>query len=427
LANLIYELAGGEVASDIIDVFPKKPRPVVLDFNYEKFVKFSGFEIKPEEIASIFKKLGFVFDKNLKKCKVKIPTYRRDILIIEDLYEEILRVYGYDKIPSISPKWPLIAASFNENILFKNKISGILTSAGFNEVYNYSFIGEKNVSSKIYLTDINILVELRNPLAEDKKYLRPSLIFNLLKNASDNFRYFDNVRIFEIGKIFYWNKEIKEENKISGLAAFKKLPGKDDLFFEIKGIVETILERNGLDRDDYSFRDNLPLPISAAKLFDLGKNAVLVSGNNAVLGYLGEIKKEVLQYYDINGAVAAFELDFEKLLKEVEEEKEYTPLSIYPSVIRDISLLVDSDIRVDDVLEVIYGAGAKLVEDVDLFDIYIEDSLIEGKRILPQGKKSMAFHIIFQADDHTLTDKEVGEEMGKIIALLKEKLGAEIR
>ncbi len=441
LADLICKLAGGVASGDTIDVFPEKPKLVILDFDYGRFEKFAGFSMPIREILKFFERLGFqskqVIVKNKKKYLVAIPGRRRDILIQEDLYEEILRLYGYNKIPAINPVGAIAGAPLNEKVLFKNKVFNILISAGYSEAYNYSFLGQRDADMLMRFNGADMLAELENPLAEDKKYLIPNLFFGLLKNAKDNFRYFDNARIFEIGKIFRRDtnirthtndtNKIKEERKISGIVAIKKPVAKNALFFEIKGLIEAIFEKNGLDKDDYSFRDDLNLPDSVSGFFDDQKNAAALSPEGVYLGCFGEISKEMIRYCDIDGQAAAFELDFEKLLKLAQEEREYTPLPVYPSVIRDVSMIVNHFTRVDDVLNVIYKAGAKFVEDVDLFDIYSDEDRINEKRMLPEGKKSMAFHIIFQAGDHTLTDEEVGLEMSKIISALKNQLKAEIR
>jgi len=193
----------------------------------------------------------------------------------------------------------------------------------------------------------------------------------------------------------------------------------------MKGALESFLEKNGLDRDDYYLREPKSLKLkSIQEIFHPFKFGEIVDLKGNLLGFIGEIKEKVLEEFEIplkeKPRVCVFELCFDKILKLVLGEREFQPLSKYPAVIRDISLLVDFEVKVDDVMKVIYDASPRYVEDVDLFDIYLGENL-------PEGKKSLAFHIIFQAKDRTLTEEEVEKEFEKIKQALKEKLKAEIR
>jgi phenylalanyl-tRNA synthetase beta chain len=282
----------------------------------------------------------------------------------------------------------------------------ILKEAGFSEVYNYSFIGDKEANIFKY----NDAVELENPMSLDYKYLRPSLTPNLIKNVESNFKYFDKVKIFELGKIFN-----PEKRMLSCLVAQKQ--GQDS-FYELKGIIGLLLNKLGISDISYDDYEQTPEQSSTA-IWDSKRSAEIKVGGEEI-GFLGDVSKDVLNKMKIKGEVALFDIDFDKLQQLVSEEHEYQPISQHPSAIRDIAVLVPHDVKVVDVLNKINTIGGKLIRDIDLFDIY------QGGEI-PQGRKNLAFHIIYQAEDRTLTAKEIDEIQNKIIKTLEKDPEWEIR
>ena len=295
-----------------------------------------------------------------------VPSERLDIRIKEDVIEEIARIFGYEKILSKLPKEVLIPPMKNKNYEYANLIRNILVGAGFSEVYNYSFTNKGEI-------------EVANPIAKDKKYLRTNLIDGLNANLRDNSRYFKEIKIFEIGKIFSAGGEM-----ISLAGA-----GLKNDFYEIKGVVEMILEKLGLS--DFYFAD--------ASAEALAKADIRVG--NTSIGFI-----------DHN----AFEINFEMLVRLVDEEKEYLPISRYPAAQRDIAIFVPSCTKVVEVLDLIENTAGPLLIDTDLFDIYENDE-----------KKSFAFHLIFQSQDKTLDDKEINSIMKKIMDTLDSNLEWEVR
>ncbi|MDO8743099.1 MAG: hypothetical protein Q7J30_00875, partial [Candidatus Azambacteria bacterium] len=273
-------------------------------------------------------------------------------------------------------------------------------------VYNYSFVGDKDISEDYK----NKLIEIQNPAREDFKFLRPELTFGLLKNIKNNFRFFEGVKFFEIGKVF--SASASERLDLAGIYAVKE--SKENIagrrFFELKGDLDVLFENLGIADCRYDSAVN--------KWWHPGRFAHIKRGKD-FLGVIGEVNLAALAVLDIPGRVAMFHLNFEKLIEIAEEEREFSPISKFPAVIRDISILVGREAKVDDVLNVIYGAGAELVKDVDLFDYY------EGEE-LPEGRKNLAFHIIYQAE-RTLINEEVRHEEEKIKNALIKELNAEIR
>ncbi len=371
---LIQEIAHGKVAKGKIDLYPIKQKTKTIKLNPEKTRNLLGISISEKEMTDILKRLSFVIKPG---SKVEVPFWRLDVNIEEDLIEEIGRIYGFEKIPSKLPEASLIPSERNEDLVYQDKVGEILTHLGFSEAYNYSFVSDGGS------------VELLNPLSREQKYLRPSLIPNLLKNVSRNKRFFDQVRLFEIGRVFEKeDKKVKEMKRI-GAALFPSD------FYRLKGIIDTLLNKLRISHiwydDEFENKDDL-------------KKAEIKVGND-LLGWIGE---------------GAFELDFDKLVELATEERLYLPPSKYPAVIRDIALLVEPGTKVIQVLNLINSSGGPLVRDVDLFDIY------EGEKI-PDGRKNLAFHIIFQSNKKTLTDIEVNKLQDKIIKALEEEGRWEVR
>lgn len=404
VSELIQDMAKGKVASGLVDFYPQKvqPKKIKLDLSYVE--KLLGVKISAKEIKKIFDRLGF-------KCKgniVEVPTFRLDISLPEDLIEEIGRIYGYEKIPASLPIVFLISPKRNLEIFWENMTKDILKELGFTEVYNYSFIGEKE--AKIFGYEGKGIIEVENPMSKEQRYLRPSLIPDLLKNVVDNFRYFDEIKIFELGKTFI-NKGQTEKKMLSGLIAQKK--GGDE-FYRLKGVVDSLLNKLGISDIWYDEHEATPEQ-SKISIWQSGKIAEIKIGNDEI-GFLGEISSKILK----NGKAIVFDIDFEKLTKLCSEEHEYQPISQYPAAVRDLAILVPMDIKVVDVLNKINIAGGVLVRDVDLFDIY------EGESIA-QGKKNLAFHIVYQAEDRTLKSDEIDAIQNKIIKTLEKDPNWEVR
>jgi len=398
LAFLIQKIAGGKIAKGMIDAYPYQVKPRKIGIGLFKINSLLGIKISEKEVVRIFNLLGFKVEKKIDRLLVEIPTRRIDIELPEDLIEEIGRIYGYEKIPPKPPVGILVSAKPNDLLKLKNKVKNILESLGLTEVYNYSFVGEGDD------------LELENPLSSDLKYLRRDLIINLLKNVRENFKYFNEVRLFELGKVYLKN----EKMMLAGVIGKKE----NSLFYEVKGIVDGLLNKLGISNQWYDDFQATP-ENTEKKIWHLGRSAEIKIDNKEI-GFVGEINPGILSEFGIKYKVAAFNIDFELLIKLVSEELIYQRPSKYPAVVRDIAILVNLGDRVADVLNVINSAGSELVQDVDLFDMY------EGRE-LPRGKKNLAFHIVYQVKDRTLTDKEVDRIHKKIIRALEKRRGWEVR
>ncbi len=426
VAQLLKEITGAKIGP-IIDVNFTKPRKKIIKFDVGRFNKFIGVDLNSKTCQKYLECLGFKITKNL----VEVPLLRDDIESFEDLAEEVIRLYGYNRLKSLPPHIHLHPSGFEDQIILKSKIKKVLIGFGLNEVYNYSFIGEDDL--KLGSAWKAETIELENPVSSQFKYLRPSLAAGLLKNINSNFRFFDEVRIFEIGNIFFKNEQGKfNEKSTLGIALASKTK-KGEVFFELKGIIEELFKKIGL----VSY---LMPELSPPYSFLISGEALKIESDGEIIGYFGKANKELL---DANEGVVA-EIDLNALLKLVEEEHEYLPLPKYPSVMRDISILVEPSVRVGEIMQAIQSVDFRYVEDVDLIDEYefveaderglktrINADKINVNQCTHQRKsavrRSLTFRIIFQAQDRTLTDKEVNQEMEKITKMLKNKFRVIIR
>ena len=405
---LIQEIAGGRIAQGLIDFYPGKvfPKRVKLDLDY--VTSLLGIKISHQEIIAILKSLGFkIKHLRLKTIEVEVPTFRLDVSIPEDLIEEIGRIHGYQEIPAQFPVAALIPPKRNLDIFWENLSGGILKEAGFTEAYNYSFISEKD--REIFRYSKRELMEVENPTSLDFQYLRPSLIPNLLKNIEKNFRDFAEIKIFELGKIFHHPKT--EKKVLSGVMS-------GEVFYETKGTIDLLLNKLGVS--NIWFDEYRPKPGENKLSIWQPKKCAEIKINHEKIGFLGEISPKILDSLKVAIKVSAFDIDFEKLSKLTSEEHEYRPISRFPSAVRDIAILVPREVKVAQVLNKIYDTGKKLVRDVDLFDIY------EGGE-LPAGKKNLAFHIIYQAEDRTMTSEEIDGLQKKIISALEKNRTWQVR
>lgn len=413
VAGLICKVAGGKIARGAVDIYPRKLKPRKISLKIAKVNSLLGVEIPEKEIIRILNLLGLKTKKIGIQLLVEIPTRRLDIELPEDLVEEIGRIYGYEKIPSKPPIGILVSPKVDDLLRLRNKVKDILESLGLVEVYNYSFIGEGDLE-KIKASP-NDYIELENPLSADLKYLRQDLIISLLRNVKDNFRYFNEIRLFELGKIYLAKPKVGEKLMLGGVLG-KKEKG-SNLFYEAKGIVDGLLNKLGIAGQWYD--DFQQTPEYGEKKIWHPKISAEIKLDNQEIGFLGEINPEILSKFGIKGQVAAFNIDFELLIKLVSEELIYQPPSKYPAAVRDIAVLVNPEDRVTHVLNVINSAGGELVSDVDLFDMY------EGEGI-PEGKKNLAFHIVYQSNSRTATDAEVNVIHNSIVKALERK-GWEVR
>ena len=408
----LLEKMGGGTIVQIIDIYSKKATPKKLNIKVSEVEEFLGVTITAVEIQHILTLLDFNVSKKGNSLSITDPSRRLDISIVEDVMEEIGRMYGYEKIPAVFPSVSILPPERNLELFWQEQVRNSLLEAGFTEVYSYSFIGEQDKELFQYsLKDGKKLIEVTNPISRDFKYLRRTLIENMIKTVAKNQRSVSAIKIFEMGKVFSNKNGVEERTMIAGVTT-----GED--FYVLKGVVDFILERMGISDTWYDEYEVTP-ELSQASLWNPKRVAEIKIGQQEI-GFLGEISKKILSNFKIVKKVVAFQIDMTALATLASDESEWRPTSKYPAVIRDIALLVPQKVKVVDVLNIVNAVGAKLVRDVDIFDMY------EGKE-LGDDRKSLAFHIIYQSSEKTLTGSEVDAIHLKIIECLNNNPSWEVR
>ena len=417
-ALLIQEVAGGEITSDIIDLYPKKIEdfPVVLNFNNAK--KIIGQELPKETIknilASLEIKVNSVSDAGLG---LTIPAYRVDVQREIDVIEEILRVYGYNNI-NFSEKLNATVSNCprTEDYRVQNIIASQLNSQGFNEIMSNSLTTSSYVElSEMLKSEHNVM--MLNPLSADLAAMRQSLLFSGLEAISYNInRRNSDLKFFEFGKTYHKFPSGYEEHKrltlfITGNRNKESWtnPQKPTDFFLFKGYVNGVIARLGIQKTQ-----NIPM---SSDVFSEG--IAIGFGNEALVEY-GVVKKTVLKHFDIKQEVLFADFNWALILKLLSNKIKFTEIPKYPEVRRDLSLLLDDNVTFDSIYNLARQTEKSLLKDINLFDVY------QGKN-LPEGKKSYALSFTIQDSSKTLTDAQIDKIMGKLQKNLETELGASLR
>jgi len=390
-----------------------------LDWLYSRI----GEKIEEKKVINILESLGFVVEKTENNFNVVVPSWRatKDISIPEDLVEEIVRIYGYNNLNLIMPKVAMVAPEINKERQLERRIKNILsTGAGLPETYSYSFVGAKQLAKLNIKTDNHI--KLANPIVSQHTLLRQSLIPNLLDQIKVNQAKYDEFGLFEIGSVYTdkpgeINKDDKEKDKLpqqnKSLGIIMANPGRDEAFARVKGVVEYLL--NLLDLE-FSFA-----PAESYPGWAESRTAAKIKIADKEIGLVALADKKISSAIGIKKEVAVVEIDFSGLfdLVSAEKVKKYKGMSKYPPMIRDLAFVVNEKVLYNDIRESIVKASG-LIKGVELFDVY------QGKE-LGQGKKNIAFRIIYQDEKKTLTAEEVEDEQKKIIKFLENKFKAQVR
>ncbi|NFH89242.1 phenylalanine--tRNA ligase subunit beta [Clostridium botulinum] len=409
---LICELGAGEVVEGTIDIYNKKKEEgkVVVDSNWVN--KFLGTDLSKEEMKKCLDSVDLFTEIDGDNLNVTAPTFRIDIAIKEDIAEEIARIHGYDVIPATIFSVATSREPKYRKRLLDDKVVMLATGSGLNQSISYSFVSPK-VFDKINVpedSELRNVVRIKNPLGEDYSVMRTTTIPSMMECLGRNYsRNNDYVRLFEMAKIYIKNEDetkIPTERNILTIGMYG-----DCDYLDLKGAVENIVEGLGIKNSKYERE-------SENVSYHPGKTAKLVIGKN-VVGTLGEVHLDVTENYGIDVPCFIAELNLDALYESADMDRKYKALPKFPAVTRDIALLVEDSILVQEIEECIRKAGGNLVEKIELFDIY------KGKQI-PDGKKSIAYAICYRADK-TLTDKEVNKVHDKILRSLEYKLGATLR
>jgi len=419
-ALLIKEIAGGEITSDIIDLYPNKTSNFEVFLGFEKINKLIGQEIPQDTIKSILTSLDIKV-KNVTEAGMglEVPSYRVDVQRQVDVIEEILRVYGYNNI-AFSEKLnaSVSTTAATEDHKIQSTIGNILAAKGYYEILTNSLTNPDYSKLLGSEEDENKSIEIINPLSGDLSVLRRASLFSALETASYNInRKRANLKLFEFGKTYHAKDGKRIEPKylsilLSGDTIQDSWTNKAVAtnFFELKSIVKTILIRLGLD--------NLKSEPTTSTLFSEGLSFTYQKNN---LVSFGLIKKSILKKFDIKQDILYADFNWDVILKQLKN----TPILFkeipkYPEVKRDFALLLDEKSTYRELFNLAYSAERKFLKDMTLFDVY------EGKN-LPEGKKSYAVSFTLQDDKSTLTEKQIEKIMSKLQTTYETQLGASLR
>ncbi len=428
-ALLIQEVAGGEITSEVTDIYPQPVAPFAINITYRYINNLIGKEIGEEKIKSILRSLEIeIVEESAEGLSVKVPAYRVDVQRPADLVEEILRIYGYNNVE--------IPEHVNSTLSYENKpnrdklrnmVSDMLSSCGFAEVMNNS-LTKSSYYENNEVFPAERCVRIMNPLSADLGVMRQSLLYGLLEVVELNVnRKAQSVKIYEFGNTYTYAPERKEEGglapydesfrlsvAISGLQTSQSWNSKGEVsnFFTLKAVAEKILRRFGMDI--YTLRSE-PL---ANELFSEGLS--LKAGNKELL-QIATVSPKVRKVFDLKGEVYFLDIDFDTLLKYTRKHKiTVKELAKFPAVKRDLALLVDSAVSYAELRQIAFQTEKKLLKDVTLFDVYTGDKL-------EAGKKSYALGFILQDESKTLDEKSIENTMNKLIDAFAKKVGATIR
>jgi len=390
-------------------------RKITVFYPFSFSEKFLGIDIKKEDIKEVLKNLGFGYSEKEDGLEITPPSWRHDIALKEDIAEEIARIIGYEKIPSIPPSFA--PAVVKEERTEKLKmVKSYLNSLGFNEGIFYSFIGEDFLKKTGFEGEA---VRILNPLSKELNLLRPLPLFSILMGLIHNHKQkVLDIMLYEVGKGFYKEGgEIKEELHLSGgfygnpVEELWKKEGSG--FFFLKGVIEGILS---ILKVKEKRMERLK-----SSLFEEGESAKILIGAREI-GVLGKVHPQVLKELDVEEDLEMFlfDISLEPLLSKEGEVPSYRDFSRYPPLLRDLSIVLDEEISWEEVKSAIYEKAGNLLEEISLFDIYRDEKI-------GRGKKSISFHLVFRSPDSTLKDELVDSLISEILSFLKEKFGAELR
>ncbi len=406
--ELVELLGAGEVVDGMIDIRGEIEPENVIPFDAERINKFLGTDISRSFMDKVLLALGFTVNAD----SVIPPSFRKDVEAFADVAEEILRIYGYDKIPSTLMCGETAHSIKTPAQMLEDKVRTLLCATGANEIVTFSFTNP-NLFDKLCLSADSPLrnaVTISNPLGEENSIMRTTAIHSMMETLARNKNYKNEAaKLFEVATIYIPTAPdtLPEERKVVCLGMY----GGCD-FFDLKGTVEALFDAIGLSAAKF-------MPLSDNESFHPGRTASICVGKKEI-GVLGQIHPDVCDNYDMDGEVYVAQINLPDLLTYAKKEKTYTPLPKYPAVNRDLAILVDDTVLAADVEALIRKKAKKLFAGLRLFDVY------KGKQI-PEGKKSMAYSVTLQSMEKTLTDAEVSETVSEILSALEKDLGATLR
>ncbi|MBP6334365.1 MAG: phenylalanine--tRNA ligase subunit beta [Bacteroidia bacterium] len=419
-AQLITEIAGGKISSDIVDIYPKEIKPVDILFSLDYLDKFSGDRIDRSKVKSILVSLGIsIINEDSDILSLRIPTSKVDVLRPVDIVEEVLRIYGYNRIPVAEKMFSSLPAIVsNDREALQNKTADFLSSNGFLEILTNSLTksltvneGSVNESSE---------VRLLNPLSIELDTLRETLLYSGLEVIQHNRnRKNPDLRLFEFGKVYSKSDSKYVENyRLALYITGRKFEiswngDKSPVdFYFAKSFVENVLRRCKVDTSTLTSATTSDAILGNTLLFKVGEKELV---------RIGSVRKSLLKSFDINNEVFYTDFDWDLLFKQSKKSSiVVSEVSKFPSVRRDLSMMIDGRVQFSQIETVAYKTERKLLKAINLFDVY------QGDKI-EQGKKSYAVSFTLLDEQQTLTDKQIDKTMERLMTAFEKEVGAVIR
>jgi phenylalanyl-tRNA synthetase beta chain len=407
--KLIQELAGGKLAGEILESYPEKIKDHYVVFRYSKIDQILGTKIHREKIKEILKSLEITILNEIQNgLELSIPVYRADVTREIDVIEEVLRIYGYNKIES--PKkiaFTPVKLDFEDQDALENAWARTLQGNGFNEVMNNSLTSVKDETDA---------VKLLNPLSNDLAFMRKSLLEGLLGNAIYNInRKSADIKFFELGKIYHKKETYEERKQLAILTTGREIaenwlqPKSATDFYHLKAYVKILLDKLNLDLHESALED------------ERFSDALEITADGKTLARLGKVSPQVLKDFDISQEVFYAEIELENCQSfRTNENLKFVDIPKFNKIRRDLALLVDKTISYSELYELAKKNKSPFLKKINLFDVY------EGKN-LPEGKKSYAMSFELLNDEKTLEDKDITEVMNALIRSFTKELNAELR
>lgn len=407
--SLVSELNAGKISCQYLDVNSVSMNEKILETSLGKINKLLGISVPSEVASEILNSLGFKSEVNGDNLKCSVPLYREDVEDYPDLAEEIIRMYGYEHIGcKLLDNATITVGGRNELQAKELAVKNTLVDNGFCEIITYSFISPKDYENFGYDLRKLPVIRLFNPLGEDVSVMRTTLLPSIVNAVEKNLNKKNlEGRLFELAKVYIPKSlplnELPDEKLSLSLAVF----GEKEDFFTLKGEIENILEVAGYSK-------KLSFVPCDKPFMHPSRSAYIVDGNGSSVGYMGELHPKTAEKLGIEKRVYVAELDYDLLTKSFDRAICFENFSKYPSVERDLALVVNEDILNQEVVDIIDSANLKTLKSVDLFDVYTGDRI-------ENGKKSLAYRLTFSAEDRTLGMEEVDAFIKKILKKLAEK------
>lgn len=439
--ELIVEIAGGRARSHAADSYVRPQQRPEIELTEADLARLLGMEIPMAKAAEMLRPLGFTYRRQDSRLHVTVPLHRMDITCSADLVEEVARMVGYDNIPTTLPAGPLPEAEPDPLRTWTDRAKQVMVGAGFAEAVTYTLTNEarmarllpKGVAAELEDDLARAVAEtvlplhsaplaLKNPFTSEASTLRTVTLAGLMETLAGNLRrQTSDVHLFEIGPVFLpVRAKLPEERRLLAAVMGEHRTEQwgaraENTFYTIKGVAEQVLQRFGIA--DYAFA-----PVEHPTFHPYRTAAVIVRHDEEehVVGIAGEINAEVSAGYDIDQRVMGLALNVHALIARANATQEFTAPSRHPAVVQDLAMVLDADVPAERVVAEIRDAGGKLLEAVDIFDVY------QGPQV-PAGKRSLAYSLTFRAPDRTLNDAEVNTIRDRIIFKLQVSLEATLR